>query len=463
MSNPMGARKQDKLMAMCLFPSINYTPVKYVMPLPYPVWRMLENSVNTAATSRLNEEDVYLLDQTVQPDCFGDFLGIGKGIKSKTVSDEVKPTSSSDSVIVEGKYLIRKDDKCTLNKANTFGKYTSPPTPSQLAHVALGILSFIPVVGTVAALADGALYAAEGDYVNAGLAAASAIPGGKIVTTLAKGAAKLKGLTAGIKVASAAGRMSKAFSKGGAWIKGFTRRLKCGKCTFSRTWNIGTSVIEVGMAINAIYGSPVHAMRGAKILMDDDDLDYQGSGYLPFYLQRLYNSQNDNIGWFGQGWTAQGFEQRLEIQAQQDFIYLVDNSGRRVPFTYLTAGQSCYNPFEDITLYRLPHSAADQALTLHSQLIEADAERGSRIGAREPLRFMLITGKHKPKSADYSDYDGIAQHFSHVSHRNRRHTKAVVLPSKQVDRYGHTLQLHYTHDVNTALAHLPQYLTVVVN
>lgn len=35
----------------------------------------------------------------------------------------------------------------------------------------------------------------------------------------------------------------------------------------------------------------------------------------------------------------------------------------------------------------------------------------------------------------------------------------MVLPSKQVDRYGHTLQLHYTHHSKSSLAHLPQYIT----
>lgn len=61
------------------------------------------------------------------------------------------------------------------------------------------------------------------------------------------------------------------------------------------------------------------------------------------------------MGWFGQGWAVQGLEQRLEILPQQDTIYLIDNSGRKVPFSYLRAGQSCYQPFEDITLYRLPY------------------------------------------------------------------------------------------------------------
>ena len=460
----MGARRQDQLMAMCLFPSINFTPVKYVLPVPYPVFRMLENSVDTAAISRFNEENIYTLDQTVQPDCFGDFLGQGKGIFSQTVSDEVKPTSSSDSIIVEGKLLIRKGDKCTLNKANTFGKYTSLGSAlSGLAHLALGALSFLPPpFGSIAALADGALYLVEGDSVGAALSFASAIPGGAYVAAAAK-------IGKGLKAAVVAVKLGPAFSKGGAWIKGFTKGLRVKPCTLSKLslgFNIASSGMGLGYTVYSMFGSPVHAIRGAKVLMDDDDLDYQGLGYLPFYLQRIYNSQNDNVGWFGQGWTAQGFEQRLEIEAQQNYIYLVDNSGRRVPFTYLTAGQSCYNPFEDITLYRLPHSADEQQLTRHSQPIEADAVRGSRIGEREPLRFMLINGKHTPKStgtlSEYSDFDGIAQYFSHISTLNSRGTKATVLPSKQVDRYGHTLQLHYTHSSHHAhskLAHLPQYIT----
>lgn len=43
-------------------------------------------------------------------------------------------------------------------------------------HLALGGIGFIPIIGTVANAADASIYAAQGDFVGAGLSAAAAIP-----------------------------------------------------------------------------------------------------------------------------------------------------------------------------------------------------------------------------------------------------------------------------------------------
>ncbi|WP_290004302.1 PAAR-like domain-containing protein [Faucicola atlantae] len=285
MGNPLGGRGQDKLMAMCLFPSINYTPIKYVMPLPYPVWRMLGNSEDTIVTVKFNDSEVYGLKNTYQPDCVGDFPGQGGGVKSKTVSDEVRPTDGSATVVVNGQKLVRKGDPCTLNKANTFGKYmTLGEALSGIAHLVLGALSFLPPpVGTIASLADAAIYALEGDLVGAGMAAAGAVPGCKWAMALRK-------LTKGIKLANM-GKVGNMFTKAGTWIKGVTGKVK--PCVLGGLGNVALNIAPM------FFGAPVHAYRGAKVLMGEDDLDYQGNGYLPFYLQRLYNSQNPDFGWFG--------------------------------------------------------------------------------------------------------------------------------------------------------------------
>ena len=47
---------------------------------------------------------------------------------------------------------------------------------SDLGHLALDAVGLIPVVGEVADLANAAWYTAEGDYLNAGLSAAAAVP-----------------------------------------------------------------------------------------------------------------------------------------------------------------------------------------------------------------------------------------------------------------------------------------------
>lgn len=51
-----------------------------------------------------------------------------------------------------------------------------PHTPSGVTHAALGTASFVPGIGTPAALLDAGVYAAEGDNKSAGIAALSAIP-----------------------------------------------------------------------------------------------------------------------------------------------------------------------------------------------------------------------------------------------------------------------------------------------
>jgi RHS repeat-associated protein len=60
------------------------------------------------------------------------------------------------------------------------------PDFSAVTHVALGVATFVPVVGSAAAVVDSGLYAYEGDYLNAGLALTAVIPGGAAVSTGAK-------------------------------------------------------------------------------------------------------------------------------------------------------------------------------------------------------------------------------------------------------------------------------------
>jgi hypothetical protein len=53
-------------------------------------------------------------------------------------------------------------------------------------HLGLDVVGMIPIVGEVADLANAAIYAAEGDYVNASISAASAVPGVGNAATAAK-------------------------------------------------------------------------------------------------------------------------------------------------------------------------------------------------------------------------------------------------------------------------------------
>jgi len=57
---------------------------------------------------------------------------------------------------------------------------------STATHGVLGAASFVPGVSVISGAVDAGIYAAEGDYLNAGLSAASMIPGGKEVVTAGK-------------------------------------------------------------------------------------------------------------------------------------------------------------------------------------------------------------------------------------------------------------------------------------
>lgn len=71
---------------------------------------------------------------------------------------------------------------------------------SDIAHGALDVAGFIPVVGAVADIANAGLYAAEGDYANAALSAAAAVPG------VGDAAAAVKLANRGVQAVRAANR-----------------------------------------------------------------------------------------------------------------------------------------------------------------------------------------------------------------------------------------------------------------
>lgn len=132
--NKLGARKVGTFKAISTAPSINKTPIgPSMVPIPYPTVQDLSNSVNTARSVRFNGEPAYLLDASTQPRCKGDEAGTGKGIKSGTVSGEVKPVVGSRTVRIEGKNVVREGDACTMNGGNNPGIYVMSPPKSTAA------------------------------------------------------------------------------------------------------------------------------------------------------------------------------------------------------------------------------------------------------------------------------------------------------------------------------------------
>ncbi|MGA4979370.1 SpvB/TcaC N-terminal domain-containing protein [Streptomyces cinereoruber] len=85
------------------------------------------------------------------------------------------------------------------------GKWPKMPSWKTIGHTSLDVVGMVPVVGEAADLANAGWYAAEGDYVNAGLSAASAIPGAGYAANAAKYGNKALDATQAAKTANNAG------------------------------------------------------------------------------------------------------------------------------------------------------------------------------------------------------------------------------------------------------------------
>ena len=241
MADKLGARKDGSFKAVSTAPSFNKTPVgSATPPLPYPVTQDLSSSQGTVADVRLNGRPAYVLSQSTQPTCIGDAAGSVGGVKSGTVGGKVEPVKGSGTVHMGGKPAIREGDPCTLNNGNCPGVYVAgpepptgkageakvnanppvvPQTPAEASwwikaspwdHGALGVASFIPGVSIVAGGADAAIYAAEGNLVEAGLSAAAMVPGGKVATTAGKAVKGAMAAAKGTDKAIDAGKAVKA-------------------------------------------------------------------------------------------------------------------------------------------------------------------------------------------------------------------------------------------------------------
>lgn len=79
---------------------------------------------------------------------------------------------------------------------------------SEVIHGVLDVAGFIPGVGAVADMANAAMYAAEGDWLNAASSVVSAIPG--IGDTMALASKSAKAANAGLKGMTEMGALSKA-------------------------------------------------------------------------------------------------------------------------------------------------------------------------------------------------------------------------------------------------------------
>lgn len=294
---------------------------------------------------------------------------------------------------------------------NAPGNSTNPPVPKltvwsflgkvfkvgwdqtkEYVHTALDAAGSLPVVGSVFDGINGAIYAAEGDAVNAAVSFASAgadlIPG---VGTAAK-AAKW-GYKAGTAIARGAAKGAvRAAEKAGirqvekAAIKGAERQslkslekgaVKTAEKDTAKAAEKGTAKKaekEAGPTQNKAEkkedgiqtkdkqenkasknkvcpkaGHPVNPILGIKFLTDETELDFSLPSPLPLLWQRSYFSDQPGNGWLGQGWSLP-FSSRL--RRCENTLTFIDSQGREIVLPRLDIGQRRFNRVEQLYFER---------------------------------------------------------------------------------------------------------------
>lgn len=113
----------------------------------------------------------------------------------------------------------------------------------------------------------------------------------------------------------------------------------------------------MGAAANAAMGSsnPVHAATGAKVLGDDQELDFVLPGLLPIDWQRFYNSRDERRGsLFGTGWSVP-YEVCVEIQPHPeggDTLVYTDEQGRPIDMGAIPLGGAVFSAGEGLAVRR---------------------------------------------------------------------------------------------------------------
>ncbi|TDR42424.1 RHS repeat-associated protein [Tahibacter aquaticus] len=365
---------------------------------------------------------------------------------------------------------------------NTIGKLTTEPmlpqsTPAgsgnppekkswwskwgDVVHTGLDILGAVPVIGIVADGANAAIYAAEGDYVNAAISGASAaanlIPGGgaamkagkaavavgkqaikatakegaealakKAAAELAEKAAKEAAEKAAKEGAEAAGKKAakKAGSDAGGGVKGKGKKAKT--CTSK------TCVLR-----------PVNPILGVKFLDGADDLDFNLPAPMALPWQRSYFSDQIGNGWLGQGWSL---PLSVRLLRRRDGLVLVDEQGREIELPEPEIGEQEFDRYEEILLAREANgrfrvSSSDGAT--HQIFAPLELDAGDPLGERASY-LPLVAIEDRNGNRVRLIYDGSG------------------LPAQVFDAAGRVLGLHFENLAVAADAFAPRLRAVAL-
>ncbi len=121
--NPEGARKNSGMIVVSVTPDVCKTPMGNITPpVPYQIVGNFGDSASISPNVNFVGCRAFLLDQSSIPSVTGDEPGTAGGIKSGTNVSTCEPAEASPSVRVNGKRVVRHDDRFKMNNGNTFGK-----------------------------------------------------------------------------------------------------------------------------------------------------------------------------------------------------------------------------------------------------------------------------------------------------------------------------------------------------
>ncbi|WP_281912974.1 RHS repeat-associated core domain-containing protein, partial [Pseudomonas lactis] len=188
---------------------------------------------------------------------------------------------------------------------------------------------------------------------------------------------------------------------------------------------------------SAMHGSPnpVHSATGAKVLGEEEELDFVLPGLLPIDWQRFYNSLDTRRdGLFGAGWSVD-YEVSVEIDADENLFY-IDEQGRRLEIGYIPLSGGAFDPGEGLAVRR----NGDGAVLIESidglyRLFEPDPLNISRmrlhlLGDRNEGRIFLdydaqgrLCRLRDTHDLMHVDLSYTAEHPGRVSHIERRYLR----------------------------------------
>ncbi|GLU40021.1 hypothetical protein Pssp01_41140 [Pseudomonas sp. NBRC 100443] len=102
-------------------------------------------------------------------------------------------------------------------------------------------------------------------------------------------------------------------------------------------------------AVGGLFGNPVDATTGRKLLTEAGETDFSLPGLMPLQWSRFYASDLDVDSVLGRGWVLP-WDQSLRQAGE--FVYLRDNQGRSVPFVALEPGERVFAANEQLYLVR---------------------------------------------------------------------------------------------------------------